>query len=33
MILYPALSFAIVILAFSYVGDGLRDAFDPRQSK
>lgn len=33
MILFPALSFAIVILAFSYVGDGLRDAFDPRQAK
>ena len=31
MILFPALSFAITILAFSYVGDGLRDAFDPRQ--
>lgn len=31
MILFPALSFAITILAFSYIGDGLRDAFDPRQ--
>ena len=31
MILFPALSFMITILAFSYVGDGLRDAFDPRQ--
>ncbi len=31
MLLGPAVSFAIVILAFSYVGDGLRDAFDPRQ--
>lgn len=31
MILFPALSFAITVLAFSYVGDGLRDAFDPRQ--
>lgn len=31
MILFPALSFAITILSFSYVGDGLRDAFDPRQ--
>lgn len=31
MILFPAISFAITILAFSYVGDGLRDAFDPRQ--
>lgn len=33
MILFPAISFAVVVLAFSYVGDGLRDAFDPRQSK
>ena len=31
MILFPALSFGITVLAFSYVGDGLRDAFDPRQ--
>lgn len=31
MILFPAISFAITILAFSYIGDGLRDAFDPRQ--
>ena len=31
MIIFPALSFAVTILAFSYIGDGLRDAFDPRQ--
>lgn len=31
MILFPVLSFLITILSFSYVGDGLRDAFDPRQ--
>ncbi len=31
MIIYPALSFAVTIFAFSYLGDGLRDAFDPRQ--
>jgi peptide/nickel transport system permease protein len=31
MIIFPTLSFAITILTFSYVGDGLRDAFDPRQ--
>lgn len=33
MIIFPAISFAVTILAFSYVGDGLRDAFDPRQIK
>ncbi len=31
MIIFPAISFAVTILAFSYIGDGLRDAFDPRQ--
>lgn len=33
MILYPALSFAITILAFSYLGDGIRDAFDPKHDR
>ncbi|MEQ2129729.1 ABC transporter permease [Caldanaerobacter subterraneus KAk] len=30
LILFPALSFAITILAFTFFGDGLRDAFDPK---
>lgn len=33
MILYPALSFAITVLSFSYLGDGLRDAFDPKHNR
>ncbi|MDQ6659508.1 MAG: ABC transporter permease, partial [Chloroflexota bacterium] len=28
--LVPALVLAIIVLAFSFLGDGLRDAFDPR---
>lgn len=30
MLLAPALCVALVVLAFTFVGDGLRDAFDPR---
>jgi ABC-type dipeptide/oligopeptide/nickel transport system permease subunit len=29
-VLYPALAIASLTLAFSFVGDGVRDAFDPR---
>lgn len=32
LILFPAASFALTILAFTFVGDGLRDAFDPKQN-
>jgi ABC-type dipeptide/oligopeptide/nickel transport system permease subunit len=30
MLLYPALVFAFTLLSFTWLGDGLRDAFDPR---
>jgi oligopeptide transport system permease protein len=30
LLLAPAISVALVVLAFNYVGDGLRDALDPR---
>jgi len=30
MVLFPALLFALTLLAFTYVGDGLRDAMSPR---
>lgn len=33
MMLFPAVSFAIVMLSFTYFSDGLRDAFDPRSNK
>lgn len=29
--LYPGLALALVMLAFNFLGDGLRDAFDPHQ--
>ena len=28
--LYPGLALAITMLAFNFLGDGLRDALDPR---
>lgn len=31
LLIFPALTFALTLLAFTYLGDGLRDAFDPRQ--
>jgi len=30
MVIFPVLTFALTLLAFTYVGDGLRDAFNPR---
>jgi len=33
LLIFPALSFAITMLAFSYLADGLRDAFDPKHDK
>lgn len=30
MLLSPAISVSLVVLAFTFLGDGLRDAFDPR---
>jgi ABC-type dipeptide/oligopeptide/nickel transport system permease subunit len=30
ILLAPAICVALVVLAFNYVGDGLRDALDPR---
>ncbi|HVJ50354.1 ABC transporter permease [Desulfitobacterium sp.] len=32
-LIFPALSIAILMLAFNFVGDGLRDAFDPKMRK
>jgi peptide/nickel transport system permease protein len=29
-VLLPCIVLAIIVLAFSFLGDGLRDAFDPR---
>jgi oligopeptide transport system permease protein len=30
ILLIPAACVALVVLAFTFLGDGLRDAFDPR---
>jgi oligopeptide transport system permease protein len=33
LLLFPSLFFAATLLALNFLGDGLRDAFDPRSSK
>lgn len=33
LLLYPSLFFALTLLALNFLGDGLRDAIDPRASK
>jgi oligopeptide transport system permease protein len=33
ILLAPATLFALTLLALNYVGDGLRDAFDPRDTR
>jgi oligopeptide transport system permease protein len=33
MLLMPATLLALVLLSFNFLGDGLRDVFDPRQSR
>jgi oligopeptide transport system permease protein len=33
LLLYPALAICLTLLAFNFLGDGLRDALDPRMRK
>src|SRR6202140_1001797 len=33
MMLWPAVALSLTLLAFNFLGDGLRDAFDPRQRR
>ena len=33
LLFFPALALSVTILAFNFFGDGLRDAFDPRQKR
>jgi oligopeptide transport system permease protein len=33
MLIAPTLAVASITLAFTFIGDGLRDAFDPRQAE
>ena len=30
LVLFPSIAIALVMLAFTFLGDGLRDALDPR---
>ena len=30
LLIYPAIAIILIMICFSIVGDGLRDAFDPR---
>jgi oligopeptide transport system permease protein len=31
LVIFPALAIALLMLAFTFLGDGLRDALDPRR--
>jgi len=33
MVLFPAMTIALTMLAFNFLGDGLRDALDPRRRR
>jgi oligopeptide transport system permease protein len=33
ILLFPAIALSVTLLAFNFFGDGLRDAFDPRQKR
>jgi peptide/nickel transport system permease protein len=33
MLLPPGLAISLTVLGFNLLGDGLRDAYDPRQSR
>ncbi len=33
LVLWPALAISITLFAFNFLGDGIRDAFDPRQTR
>jgi oligopeptide transport system permease protein len=33
IVLPPAIALSVTLLAFNFLGDGLRDAFDPRQKR
>ena len=33
LLLFPALLFSVTLLALNFLGDGLRDALDPKSSK
>jgi peptide/nickel transport system permease protein len=33
IMVFPGLAIMVTVLAFNFLGDGLRDAFDPKQQK
>jgi oligopeptide transport system permease protein len=33
MLVFPAIVISVLMIAFNIVGDGLRDAFDPKMHK
>ena len=33
MLIYPGIMFALALFSFNFVGDGLRDALDPKTSR
>jgi oligopeptide transport system permease protein len=33
LVVYPAVAIAITMMAFTFIGDGLRDALDPRTAR
>ena len=33
IVMFPSIALSITLLAFNFFGDGLRDAFDPRQKR
>jgi oligopeptide transport system permease protein len=33
MLIFPALFFSLTIFALNFIGDGVRDALDPKESK
>ncbi|TSA51474.1 ABC transporter permease, partial [archaeon] len=33
LVLWPAIAISVTLFAFNFLGDGVRDAFDPRQTR
>jgi peptide/nickel transport system permease protein len=33
LVVFPSLALLLTVLAINFIGDGLRDAFDPKQAK
>ena len=33
LVMFPAIAIAVLMLAFTFLGDGLRDALDPRDPR